>query len=324
MRLIKEPKELIEQLPATGFPEYLKSFNGCIDYWYLVEGNCILPFTIRKRSIFKYIQLTTPVIGVKTNSEEKEFLNKAITYLKKHVKVDYLTSTGSSIFNTYPNSSLYCKFGTYIIDLKQTEDELFAALHSKHRNVIRKAYKDGLVVLSGKKYMPDCYSLIKKTFDRQGLMAPTLETIKKLEYLRDNISYTIVTKDKQIQGCAILLWSTNKTCFYLHGGSSDAPHSGAMNLLHWESMIRMKNKGVNYYDFVGGRINPDKGSKLEGIQRFKSRFGGEFKMGYIWKYTFNRKKYIFYSLLMKIYFRLRYRIAFEGDTIDQERTKGNY
>ena len=94
----------------------------------------------------------------------------------------------------------------------------------------------------------------------------------------------------------------------------------AMNLLHWSAMKLMKERGVKYYDFVGARINPDEGSKYEGIQRFKSRFGGELKKGYLWKMPLNKFKYKLFCWLVAAKQGRNYC----GDVIDQERKRGNY
>lgn len=324
MHITKEPHDFLSLLPATGLPEYLDSFSNCIETGYIINEDCILPFLVRKRSIFKYIQLTTPVIGVKNSNEEKEFLDQAINFLKKKNNAIYITSSATSIFNAYPEGSLQCKFGSYILNLEKTEEDLFASLHSKHRNVIRNAQKHELNVLHGKEYLKDCFDLINQTFSRQGSVGITLETVQNLNSLGHNISYTIVKYGDEIQGCAIFLWKKNDRCYYLHGGSSKRPYTGAINLLHWETILRMKKNDVLLYDFVGGRLNPDKGSKLEGIQRFKSRFGGEFFQGYLWKYIFSNFKYIVFSFVLSLYFRLVKGIKYEGDAIDQERKRGNY
>ena len=63
----------------------------------------------------------------------------------------------------------------------------------------------------------------------------------------------------------------------MYGGSIEKPHTGAMNLLHWECIKYFKSKGVKKYDFVGARDSVDEDSKIKGIQRFKERFGGEKK-----------------------------------------------
>ena len=86
----------------------------------------------------------------------------------------------------------------------------------------------------------------------------------------------------------------------------------------------MKERGVMKYDFVGARVNPEPGSKLEGIQRFKSRFGGEMKVGYMWRYVNRPIRYKLYSLLLNMYMKyVRHDNTF-SDIIKEERSKGNY
>lgn len=324
MRITKELIDLNSSLSALGLPNYLKAMNGCLDYGYFVDNNCVLPYIIRKRVFIKYMQFTSPVIGAQSIEEEKIFLNSVVKYVREKMNVDFLESINTSIFNTFPDESEYCKFGSYIIDLSKSEDELFSGLHSKHRNVIRKAQKDGLIVLFGNEYMLDCFNLINETFSRQGVLAPKIEYIKRLAKLNENVSFVIVKSKDKIEGCAIFIWNKDHSCYYLHGGSVQNSHGGAMNLLHWDTILRMKTNGVKYYDFVGGRLNPDEGSRLEGIQRFKSRFGGDFHVGYLWKVTISRFKTSFYLFLLKIYFEKFRREKYIGDAIDQERAKGNY
>ena len=86
----------------------------------------------------------------------------------------------------------------------------------------------------------------------------------------------------------------------------------------------MKERGVLLYDFVGARVNPEPGSKLEGIQRFKSRFGGEMKVGYMWRYVNRPVRYKIYNLLLNSYMKyVRHDNTF-SDIIKEERSKGNY
>jgi lipid II:glycine glycyltransferase (peptidoglycan interpeptide bridge formation enzyme) len=86
-----------------------------------------------------------------------------------------------------------------------------------------------------------------------------------------------------------------------------------MNLLQWEAIKRFRNLGVKRYDFVGVRINPEEGSKQEGLMTFKQRFGGYLAKGFMWKYSLSPLKYAVYSQAVK-YLR-------GGDIVDAERHK---
>ena len=74
-------------------------------------------------------------------------------------------------------------------------------------------------------------------------------------------------------GGVLVPW-THHSGHYTHGGSGEDVHpAGAVRLLHWEVIRKLRDLGVEYYDFVGARLSPVEGTKLEFIQRFKSRFG---------------------------------------------------
>ena len=59
---------------------------------------------------------------------------------------------------------------------------------------------------------------------------------------------------------------SNHSAYYVYGGSVPEPTRGAMNLLHWEAIQIFRELGVKRYDFVGVRIDPEKGSKQEGLK----------------------------------------------------------
>jgi lipid II:glycine glycyltransferase (peptidoglycan interpeptide bridge formation enzyme) len=89
-----------------------------------------------------------------------------------------------------------------------------------------------------------------------------------------------------------------------------------MNLLTWEAMRSFRAEGVKRYDFVGTRINPEPGSKQEGLKMFKERFGGDLMQGYMWKCSIAPFKYLAYNLASRL---LR-----GGDIVDQERNRSGH
>lgn len=323
MQILKEIVDQEVKLPFVGHKDYLQSIEGAVDYGYVVDGDKILPYSVKKRKIFKSVQLPCLPVGCKPE-EELKFIDEAVKLISKEVNPDYIYTTATSIFDEYCTKSEYCRFGSYIISLDQTEDEIFGNLHSKHRNVVRKAEKDGLTVDFGPQYAEVCYDLIKDTYGRQGKAAFSREHFASLKSMSDHVDFWVVKNGEEFQGCAVLLWNKGFSSYYLHGGSAAHPHGGALNLLHWEAIKKMKARGVKYYDFVGARTNPEPGSKLEGIQRFKSRFGGEMKVGYMWRYVNNPLKYRLYTTAVKMYTKYVLKDNNYYDIIDEERAKGNY
>ena len=323
MKSVEEIKD-IELYPVIAQKEYLQSFNGVARTGYFVEGDCFLPFVIRKKSIFRWIQLDNVVYGCNSEKETKDFLDKVVEYVKHNMLVSHMVSTNTAIFESYPSSSIYCKFGTYIADLSQTEEELFQNIHSKHRNVIRKAQSDGIVIEHGQDKAVDAINLINDTFSRQHKVSGSgLSMIKKMEPLGEKADYWIARdSDGYLQGSAVLLWNKGNSCYYMHGGSASHTKSGSMNLLMWEAMKCMKKRDVKLFDFVGARLTTEPGSKLEGIQRFKSRFGATMKEGYMFRVVTNKPFYILYQLAFNLVFFVLTRKT-PNDVIKEERKKGN-
>jgi lipid II:glycine glycyltransferase (peptidoglycan interpeptide bridge formation enzyme) len=106
---------------------------------------------------------------------------------------------------------------------------------------------------------------------------------------------------------------SNPSAYAIYAGNSITQHQGANKLLYWEAIRLFRNLGIRRYDFVGARINPEKGSKQEALSLFKRRFGATLKQGYIWKYPLNPLKYRLYGLAA------RFRSG--GDIVDSEKHK---
>jgi len=315
-------KEILEEwnLPAIVMPNFL-SFLGN-DFGYFVSEKYVLPYYIKKKlgcKTMHFILAPVPLTNIYNPEDERNFLNEINKYIEANNYVDFTSCPNSSaLFMAVPDNSIYCKFGSYIIDLTNTEETLFSNLHSKHRNVIKKAQKIGISISNEKRYSHECFKLVNETLVRAN-MKPISDTYYNLLDQSSNVDFFVALENNKVIGSAILAWTKGRSSYYLYGGSSSDIHSGAMNLLHWEAIKLMKKRGVKWYDFVGARINPSPGSKVEGIQRFKSRFGGELKEGFLWKKNYNKIKSSFYSFALYSYGKIK-KIQVK-DIIDQENGK---
>lgn len=321
IKIVRTENNIFFKLPATACEAYLKAeSNG--KYGWLVTNKYILPFIIEKKAIFKKIVFTHETICMDESenlTSEKQFLNDVVAVCKS-MNVDFIGQPKTGVvFRIVPDGAISCNFGTYILDLNLSIDELFVNLHVKHRNVIRKAQKDGVTIQRGSEYLDLCAELISETLERQGIKYHvTKNTLEKLQNcLGKQMQFYVAYKDGIPQGCAIFIFSSGGKSYYLHGGSISKPYTGSLNLLQWEAIMDMKNQGVAIYDFVGARVNPKPGSKQESIQRFKSRFGAQLNQGYLWKYPINKTKYQLYYALARMVCFFR-RQPYLGDIIDQE------
>ena len=277
---------------------------------------CILPFTIIKKYFFKLARFrveTIPIGPELTPDEEKDFLNTVVHLLRK-MKVDtIIPATTNTIFRTYPDRAIVAPYGTFKIDLRQTEEEIWKEMSESHRRKIRQAEKNGVVIKSSLEFAEAAYNLIRETFKRSKLNFMKINDFSKyLKGLDEYVKIFVAEYQNSIQACVVIPFSQH-SAYYVYGGSITTPITGATNLLHWEAIRHFRNLGVRFYDFVGVRINPEKGSKQEGLYNYKERFGGKLYKGFIWKYYLNPISSMVYQLAVTI---LR-----KGDIVDAEKHK---
>jgi hypothetical protein len=279
---------------------------------------CILPYTIVRKPLIRMVRFrveTIPMGNGLAFEEEKAFLNSAVEYFRSTGADMVIPATTNTIFRTYPDGADAAPYGSYVIDLTQPEETLWANLHSKHRNVVRNAAKKGVEVRSGIEYLKTAHELVRDTLKRSDMGFISYEELENLaKGLGDHFRVFVAIHEGTVQGCAMYPFS-GYAAYYLYGGSIQHPLSGAMNFLQWEAIRAFQKDGVKRYDFVGVRINPEKGSKAEGLASFKERFGGNLVQGYIWKYPIKQLKYAVYAQAVQ---KLR-----GGDIVDQERHKLN-
>jgi lipid II:glycine glycyltransferase (peptidoglycan interpeptide bridge formation enzyme) len=282
------------------------------------ELRCILPYTIIRKPMIRMVRFrveTIPLLGELTIEEEKAFLNNTVDYFRSNGVSMIIPATTNTIFRTYPDGAAAAPYGSYIMDLTQDEEILFSLLNSSHRRKVRLAQKHGVKILSGIQYLEMAYHMVWETFKRSALPFMGLEAFKRyIAGLGENVRIFVAELQGVIQGCLVVPFS-DFCAYYVYGGSIPEPVTGATNLLHWEAIRYFLSQGVKRYDFVGVRIDPEKGSKAEGLKMFKERFGGRLVQGYMWKMSLAHWKYKVYSLAVR---RLR-----GGDIVDQERRRIN-
>lgn len=319
MEIIKSEFEIKDFLPIFATEAFLKTKSERYGWFY--EAPCILPFYIDKKLIFQRLILPneTVYIGPAPSIESEQAFLGRVLEIARTLGVHFIAQPPTNVvFRTYPEGSTEAPFGSYQVDLSLDEETLFKNLHSKHRNVIRKAQRDGVEIIRGAEHWQECFEVLKETFVRQNMAYPSLEDIKTLkEELHENLAFYMTRKDGVTQGVAIIPWNIHGA-YYLYGGSISQPYGGSLNLMHWQIMLDMKGKGVKLYDFVGARLNPPPESKFAGLQMFKERFGAVMKKGFLWKYPVNPGIYRLYQMVQSGRALLRGKKP-EGDVIDQER-----
>jgi len=315
MRIKYTHFEWNDTMPVFLSENYLRASGQ--DYGWIagiVDGNVryVLPYTAHKRNMFKAIQFHSrtynPDGECPSIADEKIFLNKVIGFLKKEGYDSVLQSPVYGFFRCCPDNVHYIPFGSYIVDLTKSEEELWNNIHRHHKRAIQKSRDKGLSVSVDRQNYTVAGRLIRRTLQNAGLFVPGEEYYRKMtDSLGKNVEIFTAFQDSEPIGCLFTVFS-NYSAYCLHTGGTDT------HLLQWEAMKHFKKAGVNRYDFVGARIEPEKGSKYEQLQIHKQRFGSTLHTGYIWKYPLSRPR----STIRRIMGHISNP---QGDIIDQEMTR---
>ena len=329
MRAVPVPIEWRPELSIYASESFLRTVSP--EYGWLGgvdssgETICILPYSVIRRSIFRLIRFSVETIPLGPDLNimtERSFLNAAVEYFRSIGADLIVPATFNSLFRTCPDGALTAPYGNSIVDLRAAEDVLWSKIHHKHRNVIRGAMKKGVTIRSGLDGLETAYRLTRESFNRSSTgVLQRARVQSRLEYgtFRDQVLsfgewvLVLVAEHGGVAQSSAVIPFSRHSAYYMHGGSIEHPITGASNLLQWEAMKQCRDLGVGQYNFFGTRIDPIEGSKAEGIAKFKTRFGGESRRGFMWKFAFDRVKGGLYALAS--------RVRSGGDVVDQERHK---
>ena len=322
MRATPVPIEWHPGLPIFACESFLKATGD--EYGWLGgidesgELRCILPYTIIRKAIFRMVRFRVETISLGEElavQEEKFFLNSAIEYFRS-IRADMIIpATTNTIFRTFPDGADAAPYGSYVIDLTQPEDILWRKIEKVTRQNIKTATKKGVSIRSGIEHLDVGYMLIVDTFKKSKLPFMSYEAFKRyLNGLGENGKIMVADFQGVIQSYVVFAFS-DYCAYAVYAGNVANQHQGANKLLYWEAIRSFKNLGVRRYDFVGARIDPEKGSKQESINSLKRRFGANLIRGYMWKHSIHPMKYRLYCLAA--------RLRSGGDIVDAERHKLN-
>ena len=311
----------IDSFPIFLSEKFLKTesdnFGWIVGY---IDGDmiAILPYFIYTKASFRLLRFTSQTYFLDTSLKddyEQKFLDMVVDRVGELGVDTVMHPTTNVVFDRVPKNSISAPFGTYKVNLKEKEEVLWANLHGRqrYRAKIKKAKKEGVEIVIDDYDIDEIYKIMCDTFIRSSMSFMSLDKLKnQIKNLGSNVKIFVAkSQDKVTQGILIIPFD-QKVAYYSHGGNIDGAIAGIMNYLHWEAMMYFKKLGLEEYDFVGARINPQKGSKLEGIQLFKERFGATLQVGYIWKYPVRPIKSKIFNSLYRVIRDSR------GDIIDQE------
>jgi hypothetical protein len=307
-------------LPIFASEPFLKAVSD--DYGWLggfdASGKlrCVLPYTVIRKAFCRMVRFRVETISLGESlslEEEKIFLKSCLTHLRSIGGDVVIPATTNTIFRTYPDGADAAPYGSYLIDLRQPEEVLWKNIGRITRQNIGTAQRDGVCIRSGLEYLDAAYTLIKETFSRSKLPFMSYESLQSF-MLGLGENGKLITAEHQGVPQSCVIYAFSDYCAYaVYAGNAAPQHQGANKLIYWEAFRLFKKLGVQRFDFVGARIDPEKGSKNEAINRFKQRLGATLTQGYIWKYALRPWRSLAYSHGVRL---LR-----GGDIVDLERHK---
>lgn len=307
--------DITTDFPIFFKPGYIKYQQKIGNSYFLIQDEdtgAIMPLKVRKRVIFKIGQyMFRPLRNGKNMSAEEEgqFLEKFILFCDSEKLADFVLPQTHhfSNFGALPPKCKYKKMSVIVIDLERNEDELFDSFSSSYRTQIRKAIKGGVKICFDNTRFEEFYKMYKNVHHKQGIY---YDSKADLELMLDcigqqNYFLAFASIDDAAPSCAILVLYSGKHAIYYHGGTVDDIEFQGMNkLLQYEAMKKLKLLGAEKYYLGGFRLGNIAGTKYEGLQNFKMKFGSTLEDGYHFL-TNAGFKYHLYRMAMSVYLLLK-------------------
>ena len=174
------------------------------------------------------------------------------------------------------NGFVYENHLNILVDLTKSEEQLWKEVHSKRRNEVRRARKEGtsFSVKTSESSLKNCYAILQEVYDRAKLPIPEYSFFYNLFHMHQEarlLVFTAYYKD-EIIGCMLAL-CFGDTIYDFYAGSLKTFYKKYPNdLIPWEVFKWGKKNNFKVFDFGGA-------GKLDvayGVREYKKKFGGQF------------------------------------------------
>lgn len=165
-------------------------------------------------------------------------------------------------------------YQTLWVDLSTSKEELRKALKSKWRNMLNKGEKQSMHIeftddLKGIPLILKHYELDKITKDYNG---PSVALIKDLcVYFgpQKNVLIGKASLDNKLIAAIVVFVHGGSATYQIGWSSEDGRKNAAHNVLLWNALCTLKDKGIKHFDLGG--INDE---TAKNVKRFKEGLGG--------------------------------------------------
>lgn len=211
--------------------------------------------------------------GIVADSEENaDIIWKEAEALTRKLGVDYI-EVRMPCRSLEECHQTYISGHSYLVDLGDTEEEIWGRLEKRTRNGIRSAQRRGMkaIAVTNESELREYYALHQITMRRHGSPCHPYRFFEELWSVFSSLGVIRILlgrmEGKTIAGAIFL--SNNGRIHYWSSVSLDEAHRmNAGNLILWEAMIEGKRSGCHSIDM--GRTRPG-----TGVDLFKRGWGGK-------------------------------------------------
>jgi len=157
---------------------------------------------------------------------------------------------------------------TVQLEIKPDVESMWQALRGKSRNMIRRAERAGVSVISGDNQVETLYCHYRENMTRLGV------TIHSERFFRSVVrafgpdcEILVAVRDGSPIGSMLLLFAKEAACFPIQNANADARTYAPIQLLNWEAMQRCAARGISQLDMGESREDSP-------VYKSKVNFGG--------------------------------------------------
>jgi lipid II:glycine glycyltransferase (peptidoglycan interpeptide bridge formation enzyme) len=155
-----------------------------------------------------------------------------------------------------PNHGAFLNYPTrltHVIDLNQSEDEIFVNFRNDKKRNIKKQAKEGISI-SFNRNTDILVALIEMTYSRQNKTIAWKKSIENLSREYKN-SYQITAYIDDEPVASLFFVYDSQKAYYLAGGfNSNVGNYNAGPIAMWEGIKHAKRLGLSQFDFEGSRV----------------------------------------------------------------------
>lgn len=221
--------------------------------------------------------------GPLAKEDDPDIISSLLNAYEMHTRNSALFTEIRNQFNINEQRDTFLKSGysfedhlNILINLKKSEDALWKEVHSKRRNEIRRATKEGAVFQESSDLVAlnSGYNILKEVYSRANIPIPDFSLFESaLSHSTEETGLKIFNaiSDGEIIGTMFTLIYKSTIIDWQAGAKKSHYNKYPNDLIPWEVFKWGREKGYEVFDF-GGAGDP---SIPYGVREYKKKFGGD-------------------------------------------------